>query len=108
MPIIDVGGLRSVDAVERNGVAGEIGHAAREVGFFYVSDSGIPDSYFDRTLAATKEFFELPVEAKIRSYIGLSRCPRGYVPVGEEGIESLFEGRAGSQGGVRRRDRPSR
>ena len=39
-------------------------------------------------LVATKEFFALPVEEKMRSYIGLSRCHRGYVPVGEEGVET--------------------
>jgi isopenicillin N synthase-like dioxygenase len=69
-------------------VAAEIGAAAREVGFFYISGSGIDEALFDRMLAATKEFFALPVEEKMRSYIGLSRCHRGYVPVGEEGVES--------------------
>jgi isopenicillin N synthase-like dioxygenase len=41
---------------------------------------------FERLLAATKEFFALPLEVKMRSYIGLSRCHRGYVPSGEEGL----------------------
>lgn len=88
IPIVDIGGLRSGDARERERVAGELGKAAREVGFFYVSGSGIDDGCFDAMMAATKEFFALPVEEKMRTYIGLSRCHRGYVPVGEEGTES--------------------
>ncbi len=88
VPIVDISGLRSSDRAERGRVAAEIGEAAREVGFLYISGSGIDESRFDRMLAATKEFFALPVEEKMRSYIGLSRCHRGYVPVGEEGIES--------------------
>jgi isopenicillin N synthase-like dioxygenase len=88
VPIVDVSGLRSSDAAERARVATELGTAAREVGFFYISGSGIDESRFDRMLAATKEFFALPLEEKMRSYIGLSRCHRGYVPVGEEGVEN--------------------
>jgi isopenicillin N synthase-like dioxygenase len=86
VPIIDISGLRSPDRGERERVAAEIGRAAREVGFLYISGSGIDESLFTRMLAATKEFFALPVEQKMESYIGRSRCHRGYVPVGEEGV----------------------
>ncbi|HKP41950.1 isopenicillin N synthase family dioxygenase [Mycobacterium sp.] len=88
VPIVDIGGLRSPDRADRERVAAEIGRAARDVGFLYISGCGIDESLFDWMLAATKEFFALPVEEKMRSYIGLSRCHRGYVPVGEEGVET--------------------
>ena len=88
VPIVDISGLRSPDRAERDRVATEIGTAAREVGFFYISGSGIDEARFDRMLAATKDFFALSLEEKMRSYIGLSRCHRGFVPVGEEGVES--------------------
>jgi isopenicillin N synthase-like dioxygenase len=88
VPVVDISGLRSPDRSERERVADEIGKAAREVGFFYVSGAGVDDAVFERMLAATKEFFALPVGEKMRCYIGLSRCHRGYVPVGEEGVES--------------------
>lgn len=88
VPIVDISGLRSSDLEERRRVATEIGSAASEVGFLYISGSGIDESLFDRMLEATKAFFALPVEEKMRSYIGSSRCHRGYVPVGEEGVES--------------------
>jgi isopenicillin N synthase-like dioxygenase len=67
-------------------VAAELGRAAGEVGFFYISGAGIEDAVFERMLAATKEFFALPLEEKMRYYIGLSKCHRGYVPRGEEGL----------------------
>src|SRR5215213_3107291 len=88
VPIVDISGLRSPDRADRERVAAEIGRAARDVGFFYIGGSGVDESLFDRMLAAAKEFFALPVEEKMRSYIGLSRCHRGYVPVGEEGVET--------------------
>src|SRR3954465_8552869 len=86
VPIIDISGLRSPDRAERELVAEELGKAAREVGFFYVSGAGVDDALFDRMLGATKAFFALPVDEKMRSYIGLSKCHRGYVPAGEEGL----------------------
>lgn len=88
VPIVDISGLRSQDRAERERVAAEIGRAARDVGFLYISGTGIDETLFDRLLEATKAFFALPVEEKMRTYIGLSRCHRGYVPVGEEGMET--------------------
>jgi isopenicillin N synthase-like dioxygenase len=86
VPMVDISGLRSPDGAERERVAGEIGKAASEVGFLYVSGAGVDDTLFDRMLASTKEFFALPLEQKMRYYIGLSKCHRGYVPSGEEGL----------------------
>jgi isopenicillin N synthase-like dioxygenase len=88
IPIIDVSGLRSADPAEHRRVADELGEAARNVGFLYVTGHGMPPALFDDMLAYTKRFFALPYEEKMRSYIGLSTCHRGYVPVGEEGYPS--------------------
>jgi isopenicillin N synthase-like dioxygenase len=88
VPIVDISGLRAPDRCERERVAAEIGAAARNVGFFYISGSGVDEALFERLLDAAKQFFALPLEEKMRSYIGMSRCHRGYVPIGEEGVES--------------------
>ena len=47
-------------------MAREIGKAAGEVGFLYVSGAGVDDAVFERMLAATKEFFALPADEKMR------------------------------------------
>ena len=52
LPNIDISGLRSQDLAERQRVAGEIGKAADEVGFFYVSGAGVDDTLFERMLTA--------------------------------------------------------
>lgn len=88
VPVVDISGLFSDEHADRERVAAAIGVAAREVGFFYISGSGIDETLFDGLLAAARQFFALPLEEKMRTYIGLSRCHRGYVPVGEEGVES--------------------
>ncbi|NMM88794.1 2OG-Fe(II) oxygenase [Rhodococcus sp. SRB_17] len=87
VPVVDISGLFSGNSDDERRVADELGQAARDVGFFYISGTGIPSELFDELLAMTKTFFALPLEEKMTSYIGLSRCHRGYVPRGEEGLE---------------------
>lgn len=86
VPVIDISGLYAAERATREAVAAELGRAARDIGFFYIRGADIDEALFDAMLAATKEFFALPVEVKMRSYIGLSQCHRGYVPTGEEGL----------------------
>ena len=85
LPIIDISGLRSGDATEIDRVAAELAAAAHEVGFFYISEHGIPEEEFDGLLQAAQAFFDQDEATKMESYIGLSSCHRGYVPPGEEG-----------------------
>lgn len=84
IPLVDISGLRSADAAERAGVARALGEAARSVGFIYVTGHGIAQDKFDGLLAMAKTFFALPIEEKLKVYIGNSTNHRGYVPQGEE------------------------
>ncbi|MDQ1727741.1 MAG: hypothetical protein QOK14_1786 [Frankiaceae bacterium] len=84
IPAVDVSGLLSSDPVPQRAVAEELGRAAREVGFLYVTGHGVPATLFEDVLAVTQEFFALPYEEKMRVYIGNSTNHRGYVPEGEE------------------------
>ncbi|MDT7632504.1 MAG: hypothetical protein QOI50_4434 [Pseudonocardiales bacterium] len=84
VPMIDISGLRSADPARRRRVVDELGAASREVGFCYLTGTGVAAELFDDLLSATKRFFALPLETKMRHYIGNSSCHRGYVPEGEE------------------------
>jgi isopenicillin N synthase-like dioxygenase len=84
VPVIDVSALRSADAEARGRLVDQLGAAARDVGFFYVTGTNVSARLFDRLLAVTTDFFALPHEEKMRYYIGNSTCHRGYVPEGEE------------------------
>ena len=64
LPVIDVSGLVSNELSARARVAAQLGHACREIGFFYVVNHGIPESTRDAMFAAAREFFSLPVAAK--------------------------------------------
>jgi isopenicillin N synthase-like dioxygenase len=85
LPVIDVSGLSSSSLVERAAVAAELGRACREIGFFYVSNHGIPEALCDSVFSAAREFFSLPLETKERCSI--KRSPykdRGYVAMEDE------------------------
>lgn len=84
LPVIDIEGLSSPDGSVRSAVAREIGAAAREVGFFYVSNHGLAESRFEQLLSAAQAFFAQALETKMASYIGRSCNHSGYVPEGEE------------------------
>ncbi len=84
LPVIDAGPLLAGTPAQQWDVAVRLGRAASEAGFFYLTGTGIAPVLFERLLAAARAFFALPAEEKMRCYIGLSRCHRGYVPAGEE------------------------
>jgi len=81
IPLVDITGLRSGDAAERARVARELGEAARTVGFIYVTGHGIAQEKFDNLLAMAKTFFALPLEEKMKVYIGRGPQPPRRRPV---------------------------
>lgn len=85
LPLIDLKGLRSGDALELRKVAEAIGQAARDIGFFRISGHGIDPALIEATYQSAKQFFALPETTKQRYYIGKSTNHRGYVPFTEKG-----------------------
>ncbi|MGB3621790.1 isopenicillin N synthase family oxygenase [Ketobacter sp. MCCC 1A13808] len=84
LPIISVAKLRSSDAAERQQVADELGHACRNVGFFYVVDHGIPQTLIDTTFGEAKRFFASPLQDKQALSIQRSQHNRGYIAMADE------------------------
>ncbi|MCK9563629.1 MAG: hypothetical protein M0R02_13025 [Bacteroidales bacterium] len=84
LPVVDISGLASSAIAERRAVARELGEAARQAGFLYVTGHGIAPQQIERLLARTREYFAQPRERKMRDYIGNSSNHSGYVPEGEE------------------------
>ena len=84
VPVVDISPLYGTDATAIAQTAMALKTAASEVGFLYVTGHGLNAARFDAMLAATKNFFALPLDKKMQVYIGNSRNHRGYVPEGEE------------------------
>jgi len=88
LPVVDISGQASADLGDRRRVAEGLGKAAREVGFLYVTGHGLPDALCAELRAAAADFFALPLERKMESYIARSANHSGYVPEGEEVFDS--------------------
>lgn len=89
VPIIDLGVSRGFGPEEQARAAAEIHEAARDIGFFYVTDHGVPRALIEAELAAAKAFFEQPIEEKLKIDIKQSSNMRGYEPMG---LQTLDEG----------------
>ncbi|TCN56005.1 isopenicillin N synthase-like dioxygenase [Rhodococcus sp. SMB37] len=83
IPVIDVTALMA-GGDGRDAVVGELGRAAREVGFAQIIGHGIDRTLIDGLKDAAERFFAEPDDTKMSVYIGNSTNHRGYVPAGEE------------------------
>ena len=62
----------------------QIGAACRDVGFFYITDHGVPQADSEALFDAARSFFSLPLEEKMRIRLGRTEQFRGFVPLGGE------------------------
>lgn len=84
LPVVDLSDLDAPDPAARQAVADQLGRAAREVGFLYVTGHGLDPRLTADLKAAAMRFFARPQAEKMDFYIGRSTNHSGYVPEGEE------------------------
>ncbi|QRV73453.1 hypothetical protein RhiJN_01467 [Ceratobasidium sp. AG-Ba] len=77
IPIIDISGL-SGSPEDKVRVADEIRDACVHVGFFYVKNHGIDENVIQNAVKASKQFFDLPIEDKVKLDIHKSSNFKGY------------------------------
>ncbi len=95
IPLIDLAPLFGNDAGARAATARQIGAACREIGFFYITNHGVPATLVEQTFAQAARFFALPAEQKAQIGIERSACHRGYFMVGGENLDPTKQKKAG-------------
>jgi len=77
IPMIDVGGIFSEKLEDRVAVAKEIRDAAHRIGFFYIVNHGIDESYVEEIWKQAERFFAMPMDKKMEIWTG--QTPRNFV-----------------------------
>ncbi|MBP7566379.1 MAG: isopenicillin N synthase family oxygenase [Burkholderiaceae bacterium] len=79
MPILDLGDWIAGGPIEP--LVEQFKAACTATGFFYVKNHGVPQQVIDDVFAATRRYFALPLEERMKDQID-ERFRRGFMPMG--------------------------
>lgn len=91
IPVIDISPLLAGDMSP----ASLIGQACRDVGFFYITNHGVPQTVIDEVYLQAKRFFNLPLAEKEKYAIEKSFCHRGWFRLGGENLDPVHQKQMG-------------
>lgn len=92
IPVIDFGPMHGRDAAARQAVGDAVRDACTRVGFFYVRNHEVAPALIERTFAAARGFFDLPLERKLAVDIANSPNLRGYTKLLGENTDPTSRG----------------
>ena len=86
LPIIDIGGLWSANAADRDAVGAKLRAACLDKGFFYITNHGVSEQLVRDVFEEAAAFFALSVEQK--NEVVKSKANRGYEPLQGQTLEA--------------------
>ncbi|CAK7218043.1 hypothetical protein SBRCBS47491_003372 [Sporothrix bragantina] len=86
-PILDFSAFHGSDTEARDKLIADINAACRDKGFFQLINTSVSRDLQDRILSATKEFFDLPLEEKMKCDLRSNKYHRGYETLGAQMLE---------------------
>ena len=89
IPLIDLSKLIHESESVRQSEIAALDKACREIGFFYLINTGIPTELMSALMREAKRFFNQPQEVKNRIDIKNSINHRGYGNIGEEQLDEI-------------------
>ncbi|MBI3517380.1 MAG: isopenicillin N synthase family oxygenase [Proteobacteria bacterium] len=90
IPVIDLRPFYAGGVTGRRAVAREIKSACETIGFFMVAGHGVPPALLDDAFAVSREFFDLPVEEKLKAAPVGEVAPRGYAAFEQKGLAATL------------------
>lgn len=92
IPHVDMTKMWSSSLDDRKSVAKQVVSAFREAGFIYALNHGISEDLQNRTRNVVKEFFDLPLEEKMKIHINNSPAIMGYEALLETRLDDSTRG----------------
>ena len=81
IPVVDIAALGGDSPAALESVARQVYRACTEIGFFYVTNHGVPADLIDRLVDEAKSFFDQSLAVKNR--VAINRYHRGFSPLGD-------------------------
>jgi isopenicillin N synthase-like dioxygenase len=76
VPIIDLAACSDAGAAGRDAALVELARACRTSGVFYLENHGVPEGLLSEVVSLFDEFFDLPLEERLRVAVGPKRSIR--------------------------------
>jgi isopenicillin N synthase-like dioxygenase len=86
VPIIDISPYWSGVAARKQRVAQQINEACRDIGFLLIAGHRVPEDLIQTVDQVSREFFDLPLEDKMRVVRPAPDVTRGYIPIEGESV----------------------
>ena len=88
LPVVDIGGLTSLDERTRADVAATIRAACLDKGFFYLVGHGVDEALISEVFGETQRWFDQPLAEKLALDKARSKANRGYEPLKGQVLEA--------------------
>ena len=86
VPVIDIAPYFSGTPEGKHRAAQQIGRACREVGFYVIVGHGVDPNLVEQVEIISREFFDLPLEEKMRLHVGKEPGAVGYAAIGDTAL----------------------
>jgi isopenicillin N synthase-like dioxygenase len=86
IPVIDIAPYFSGFPADKLRVAEQIGRACRDIGFYIIIGHGVPEELIGAVDRNARDFFDLPLEEKMKLHTGKDTGTCGYAAMGERSL----------------------
>ena len=86
VPVIDMAPYRAGTPEGKRRVAEQLGRACREIGFYVIVGHGFDAALIDQVEAVSRDFFDLPLDEKMKVHVGKAPGGVGYAAVGDTAL----------------------
>ena len=86
VPIINIEPFLKGSDEEKHQVAADVDRACRDIGFLVISGHGIETPLIQKVDSLSRQFFDLPVEEKMKVVRPAKDVTRGYIPLEAEAV----------------------